>query len=143
LAVPSALGILDFVMDPVNQKLIGNPAHDGKHIIELYCMDKNLIGWMRRLGPTAAISTMLMTVMILTNLFFAASRGCVRGSGNDHSLVVTDSTLRRKRIVSAPGTLVGNDPCPPETMRDLGVDACKQLPGATLSLWPKQYAFPG
>ena len=27
---------LDFVIDPVGQKLIGNPAHGGEHIIELY-----------------------------------------------------------------------------------------------------------
>jgi clan AA aspartic protease len=27
---------MDFVVDPVNQKLIGNPAHGGEHIIELY-----------------------------------------------------------------------------------------------------------
>ncbi len=27
---------LDFVVDPINQKLIGNPAHGGEHIIELY-----------------------------------------------------------------------------------------------------------
>jgi hypothetical protein len=30
------LGSMDFVVDPVNQKLIGNPAHGGEHIIELY-----------------------------------------------------------------------------------------------------------
>ncbi|MFL5245707.1 MAG: aspartyl protease family protein [Gemmataceae bacterium] len=30
------LEILDFVVDPVNQRLIGNPAHGGEHIIELY-----------------------------------------------------------------------------------------------------------
>ena len=27
---------MDFVVDPVNQKLIGNPAHGGEHIIELF-----------------------------------------------------------------------------------------------------------
>jgi predicted aspartyl protease len=27
---------LDFVVDPVGQRLIGNPAHGGEHIIELY-----------------------------------------------------------------------------------------------------------
>ncbi len=27
---------LDFVVDPVGQQLIGNPAHGGEHIIELY-----------------------------------------------------------------------------------------------------------
>lgn len=30
------LEMLDFVVDPINQKLIGNPAHGGEHIIELY-----------------------------------------------------------------------------------------------------------
>jgi predicted aspartyl protease len=30
------LETLDFVVDPVNQRLIGNPAHGGEHIIELY-----------------------------------------------------------------------------------------------------------
>ncbi len=27
---------LDFVVDPIRQCLIGNPAHGGEHIIELY-----------------------------------------------------------------------------------------------------------
>jgi predicted aspartyl protease len=27
---------LDFVVDPLGQRLIGNPAHGGEHIIELY-----------------------------------------------------------------------------------------------------------
>jgi clan AA aspartic protease len=27
---------LDFVVDPMGQRLIGNPAHGGEHIIELY-----------------------------------------------------------------------------------------------------------
>jgi predicted aspartyl protease len=27
---------LDFVADPVNQRLIGNPAHGGEHILEMY-----------------------------------------------------------------------------------------------------------
>jgi clan AA aspartic protease len=27
---------LDFVVDPVNRRLIGNPAHGGEHIIEMY-----------------------------------------------------------------------------------------------------------
>jgi clan AA aspartic protease len=27
---------LDFVVDPINQRLIGNPEHGGEHIIELY-----------------------------------------------------------------------------------------------------------
>jgi predicted aspartyl protease len=31
-----ALGLLDFVVDPNGQGLIGNPAHGGEHIIELY-----------------------------------------------------------------------------------------------------------
>jgi predicted aspartyl protease len=31
-----ALEGLDFVVDPVGQRLIGNPAHGGEHIIELY-----------------------------------------------------------------------------------------------------------
>ena len=30
------LELLDFVVDPSGQKLIGNPAHGGEHIIELY-----------------------------------------------------------------------------------------------------------
>jgi predicted aspartyl protease len=30
------LELLDFVVDPVGQQLIGNPAHGGEHIIELY-----------------------------------------------------------------------------------------------------------
>ena len=29
-------GHLSFVVDPVGQRLIGNPAHGGEHIIELY-----------------------------------------------------------------------------------------------------------
>jgi clan AA aspartic protease len=31
-----ALEMLDFVVDPMGQRLIGNPAHGGEHIIELY-----------------------------------------------------------------------------------------------------------
>ena len=30
------LELLDFVVDPVGGRLIGNPAHGGEHIIELY-----------------------------------------------------------------------------------------------------------
>jgi predicted aspartyl protease len=30
------LHLLDFVVDPVGRTLIGNPAHGGEHIIELY-----------------------------------------------------------------------------------------------------------
>jgi clan AA aspartic protease len=30
------LELLDFVVDPTGQRLIGNPAHGGEHIIELY-----------------------------------------------------------------------------------------------------------
>jgi predicted aspartyl protease len=30
------LEALDFVVDPINQRLIGNPEHGGEHIIELY-----------------------------------------------------------------------------------------------------------
>lgn len=30
------LELLDFVVDPISQQLIGNPAHGGEHIIELY-----------------------------------------------------------------------------------------------------------
>ncbi len=30
------LEAMDFVVDPVGQRLIGNPAHGGEHIIELY-----------------------------------------------------------------------------------------------------------
>ncbi|HET6881752.1 MAG TPA: aspartyl protease family protein [Pirellulales bacterium] len=30
------LGLLDFVVDPVGQRLIGNPAHGGEQMIELY-----------------------------------------------------------------------------------------------------------
>ncbi len=39
--VPSLIGqipleLLDFVVDPVNQRLIGNPEHGGVHTLELY-----------------------------------------------------------------------------------------------------------
>ncbi|HVX14069.1 MAG TPA: aspartyl protease family protein [Pirellulales bacterium] len=30
------LEMLDFVVDPVGQRLIGNPAHGGEHMIEIY-----------------------------------------------------------------------------------------------------------
>ena len=30
------LELLDFVVDPIGQHLIGNPAHGGEHAIELY-----------------------------------------------------------------------------------------------------------
>jgi predicted aspartyl protease len=30
------LALLDFAVDPVGRRLIGNPAHGGEHIIELY-----------------------------------------------------------------------------------------------------------
>lgn len=30
------LELLDFVVDPIGQRLIGNPAHGGEHILELY-----------------------------------------------------------------------------------------------------------
>ena len=30
------LELLDFVVDPAGQRLIGNPAHGGEHIIEIY-----------------------------------------------------------------------------------------------------------
>ena len=30
------LGLMDFVVDPAGQRLIGNPAHGGEQIIELY-----------------------------------------------------------------------------------------------------------
>lgn len=30
------LELLDFVIDPVGQQLIGNPAHGGEHMIEMY-----------------------------------------------------------------------------------------------------------
>ena len=30
------LEALDFVVDPIGQRLIGNPAHGGEHIIEVY-----------------------------------------------------------------------------------------------------------
>jgi hypothetical protein len=30
------LEFLDFVVDPVRQRLIGNPAHGGEHVLELY-----------------------------------------------------------------------------------------------------------
>lgn len=33
---PLALHGLDFVVDPIGQRLIGNPEHGGEHIIELY-----------------------------------------------------------------------------------------------------------
>ena len=31
-----ALELLDFVVDPVGRRLMGNPAHGGEHVIELY-----------------------------------------------------------------------------------------------------------
>ncbi len=39
--VPTLIGqvpleLLDFVVDPQGQRLIGNPAHNGEHILELY-----------------------------------------------------------------------------------------------------------
>jgi clan AA aspartic protease len=39
--VPALIGqvpleLLDFVVDPQGQRLIGNPAHNGEHILELY-----------------------------------------------------------------------------------------------------------
>ena len=30
------LGLLDYVVDPVGRRLIGNPAHGGEHILEMY-----------------------------------------------------------------------------------------------------------
>ncbi len=30
------LELLDLVVDPVNRRLIGNPAHGGEHVVELY-----------------------------------------------------------------------------------------------------------
>jgi predicted aspartyl protease len=30
------LELLDFVVDPVGQRLIGNPAHGGEHMLEMY-----------------------------------------------------------------------------------------------------------
>ena len=40
-SVPALIGqlpleALDFVIDPIQRKLIGNPAHGGEHVIELY-----------------------------------------------------------------------------------------------------------
>jgi predicted aspartyl protease len=32
------LELLDLVVDPRGQRLIGNPAHGGEHMIEMYCM---------------------------------------------------------------------------------------------------------
>lgn len=39
--VPVSIGqvpleLLDFVVDPVNRRLIGNPAHGGEHVLEMY-----------------------------------------------------------------------------------------------------------
>lgn len=31
------LEMLDFVVDPRGQRLIGNPEHGGEHVIEMYC----------------------------------------------------------------------------------------------------------
>jgi hypothetical protein len=31
-----AIEAMDWVIDPISQKLIGNPAHGGEHIYELY-----------------------------------------------------------------------------------------------------------
>ena len=30
------LELLDFVVDPAGQRLIGNPEHGGEHVLELY-----------------------------------------------------------------------------------------------------------
>ena len=30
------LEVMDFVVDPPNHRLIGNPEHGGEHVIELY-----------------------------------------------------------------------------------------------------------
>lgn len=30
------LELLDFVVDPVNRRLVGNPAHGGEHVLEMY-----------------------------------------------------------------------------------------------------------
>jgi len=30
------LGLLDFVVDPKSQRLIGNPAHGGEHMMDAY-----------------------------------------------------------------------------------------------------------
>ena len=40
-SVPALIGViplehLDFVVDPKSQKLIGNPAHNGEHVYEMY-----------------------------------------------------------------------------------------------------------
>lgn len=36
LVGPIPLEMLDFVVDPRSQKLIGNPAHGGEHVLEMY-----------------------------------------------------------------------------------------------------------
>lgn len=30
------LELLDFLVDPIGQRLVGNPAHGGEHMIEMY-----------------------------------------------------------------------------------------------------------
>ncbi|GAC1318092.1 MAG: hypothetical protein NVSMB14_16120 [Isosphaeraceae bacterium] len=30
------LEMLDFLVDPIGQRLVGNPAHNGEHMIEMY-----------------------------------------------------------------------------------------------------------
>lgn len=34
------LELLDFVVDPRSQRLIGNPAHGGEHIVEMFCSEQ-------------------------------------------------------------------------------------------------------
>jgi len=38
------LELLDFVVDPSGQRLVGNPAHGGEHIIELYLRNRERPG---------------------------------------------------------------------------------------------------
>ena len=43
------LELLDFVVDPVGQRLLGNPDHGGEQMIEMYSPD-----WRERQVPRAA-----------------------------------------------------------------------------------------
>jgi predicted aspartyl protease len=45
-SVPPLIGqipleMLDFVVDPRGQRLIGNPEHGGEHVIEMYCTEND------------------------------------------------------------------------------------------------------
>ena len=41
---------LDFTADPVGQRLIGNPQHDGEHMIDVLSDDHALLGFGSGMG---------------------------------------------------------------------------------------------